>query len=100
VAKQRKRRRGWGAIRQLPSRRYQAHYIRPDLTKHTAPTTFEASIDAESWLAAERRLIEAGTWRPPRDREVTLRSITLADYSATWLLSCRHRPQYPGKLRR
>src|SRR5215218_3071857 len=61
--------------------------------KHTAPTTFETSIDAEGWLAAERRLIEAGTWRPPRDREVTLKSITLADYSATWLADRTLKPR-------
>ena len=58
-------RRGFGYIRRLPSRRYQASYIGPDTVRHPAPHTFEARMDAEAWLAAERQAITAGTWVPP-----------------------------------
>ena len=46
--------RSFGAIRRLPSKRYQASYIGPDLARHVAPETFTAKIDAEGWIAAER----------------------------------------------
>ena len=61
-----KGRRGWGRIRRLPSSgRYQANYVGPDRVRHNALMTFEAKIDAEAWLAAERRSIERDEWQPP-----------------------------------
>jgi hypothetical protein len=33
-------RRSFGYIRRLPSKRYQASYIGPDLARHAAPDTF------------------------------------------------------------
>jgi hypothetical protein len=33
-------RRGWGHIRRLPSKRFQASYVGPDVLRHTAPRTF------------------------------------------------------------
>lgn len=81
-------RRGFGAIRRLPSKRYQASYIGPDEARHAAPHTFEATIDAEEWLAAERRLIVADTWTPPRDRAALAeasRPVTFGEYAESWL---------------
>src|SRR5664279_4325690 len=60
--------RSYGAIRRLPSKRYQASYIGPDLARHVAPETFTAKIDAEGWLAAERRLVEWDEWISPEVR--------------------------------
>lgn len=57
-------RRGFGAIAKLPSGRYRARYTGPDLAWHNAPTTYGSKIDAEGWLAAERKLIDLGTWTP------------------------------------
>ena len=75
-------RRGLGAIRRLPSKRYQASYLGPDLGRHIGPYTFDARIDAEGWLAKERRLIETETWTPPSGRGASRRSpITLRSYS-------------------
>ncbi len=48
--------RSFGAIRKLPSKRYQASYIGPDLARHNAPGTFTSKADAEAWVALERRL--------------------------------------------
>jgi integrase len=80
-------RRGWGHIRRLPSKRFQASYEGPDLIRHTAPRTFSARIDAEQWLAAERRLLERDEWTSPRQRaaEKSVRGLTLADYGPRWI---------------
>ncbi len=58
-----KGRRNFGWIRKRASGRYQASYIGPDnVTRHFAPDTFELKIEAEEWLAGERRrLMEAKT---------------------------------------
>lgn len=57
--------RSFGSIRRLPSGRYQARYVGPDLARHTAPTTFALKRDAEAWLGAEDRLIASGAWTSP-----------------------------------
>lgn len=50
----------WGAVRQLPSGRYQAKY-RDDAGRWTtAPNTFEAKADAQVWLAAKRTDLRRG----------------------------------------
>ncbi len=58
-------RRGFGAIRRLPSKRYQAHYVGPDTVKHYAPVTYQTREDAEAWLAARRSEIAAKTGPRP-----------------------------------
>ena len=75
------RRRSFGAIRRLPSKRYQASYIGPDLARHVAPQTFDARTDAEGWLARERRLSETEDWTPPAERASGRRSgLVMRDY--------------------
>jgi hypothetical protein len=82
-----KGRRGWGRIRRLPSKQHQASYIGPDRVRHNAPKTFAAKMDAEGWLASERRLIELGIWTPPawRAAEKVAKAITVGQYAATWI---------------
>lgn len=58
----RKRREAFGAIRQLPSKRYQASYSGPDGTRHTAPQTFSTMTDARGWLSVQQARIHEGTW--------------------------------------
>ena len=77
-------RRGFGKLRPLPSGRWQASYVGPDLVRHTAPHTFEAKMDGEAWLAAERRLIDADDWLPPGQRRQR-RGLTFEAYSGRWL---------------
>lgn len=79
--------RSWGRIRRLPSKRYQANYVGPDLVRHNAPTTFTTKMDAEAWLHAERRSIEMGTWVAPRLRvaENRAKAVTLGEYAQTWI---------------
>lgn len=74
-------RRGFGAIRALPSGRFQASYIGPDLHRHPAPHTFETRMDAEGWLAAERRLTEHEDWIAPKRRQTRAKGLTLATYA-------------------
>ena len=90
------RRRGFGYIRRLPSKRYQASYTGPDGKRnHTAPTTFQTSMDAEAWLAAERRLIEGGAWTPPATRSSNLpaaKAGTFGPYATAWLADRKLKP--------
>lgn len=88
-------RRAFGHIARLPSKRYRARYLGPDGHRHNAPVTFDARIDAEAWLAAERRIVESDDWSPPslrltskRQREAT----TLAEYAERWM---KHRDLKP-----
>lgn len=97
--------RGWGYIRKLPSGRIQASYIGPDLQRHTAPTTYTHRMDAEGWLASERRKIELDAWEPPRLARIRAREkvTTLGDYADRWVsertLKPRTRSQYKDLLR-
>jgi integrase len=89
-------RRSFGWIRKLPSKRYQASYIGPDLGRHSAPDTFEARMDAEGWLRDERELVNSENWLPPKRRADVARAaqpLTLEEYSATWLDSRTLRPR-------
>jgi integrase len=82
-------RRGFGALRKLPSKRWQASYIDPRGSRRAAPNTFSARIDAEGWLNSEHRLIESGEWLPPEKRRNhrvrKQKGITLREYSEAWL---------------
>lgn len=83
-----RRRRGFGYIRRLPSKRYQASYAGPDGARHVAPTTFDARLDAEAWLAAEHRLIAEGRWVAPAVRADLARHSAptlFGDYARGWL---------------
>src|SRR5579884_1463392 len=82
-----KGRRGWGWVRRLPSGRFQASYIGPDLVRHWAPRTYTSKLDAERWLADERWSIERDQWTPPAQRaaEAKARGVTLAEYGAQWI---------------
>lgn len=79
--------RGFGHLRRLPSKRWQASYIGPDLARHNGPTTFDTRADAEGWLAAERRLVEDGAWIAPNRRASApqRRQLTFGEYAASWL---------------
>jgi len=97
-------RRGFGKLRRLPSKHYQASYVGPDGIRYTAPATFTARIDAEGWLASERRLVTDGTWTPPKLRDTHRRATTLGEYAESWLrrrdLKPRTRVHYQHMLDR
>lgn len=97
--------RGWGWIRKLPSGNFQASYIGPDLIRHRAPKTFSGKMDAEHWLAAERRRIERDDWTPPAQRveQAKVKAVTLGEYADTWVehrnVKPRTRSMYKDLLR-
>lgn len=78
-------RRSFGALSKLPSGRYRARYKHAEVW-HNAPHTFNTKMDAEGWLASERRLIDLEAWVPPREREENARreaerqGLTFGDY--------------------
>lgn len=72
----------------MRSGRVQASYICPiDGLRHSAPHTYDTRMDAEAWLAAERRLIDLGAWTPPAERlrQQQASSITVEEYMKKWL---------------
>src|SRR3954463_1122239 len=67
------RRRSFGAIRRLPSGRYQARYPGPDGRMRTAPCTFESRSDAGRFLSAVETDMQRGLWSDPKTGDTTLR---------------------------
>ena len=99
----------WGHIRKLPSKRYQASYIGPDMQRHNAPETFSTKLAAQGWLAAERKLVESDAWASPAAREEAKAraaepSMTVGEYAEGWMKRAGHlrattRNQYARHLR-
>ena len=75
-------RRSFGQIAKLPSGRYRARYVGPDGTRHSAPHTFDAKLDADAWLTLRRAELLKGEWTPPRAKVAAL---TFGTYSQRWL---------------
>lgn len=100
----RRQRRGWGKIQRQRSGRFQASYNGPDLARHHAPATFTSRMDAEHWLADERRLIERGEWSPPAHRAAVQhrRGTPFREYATRWLdqrnLKPRTRHEYTALI--
>jgi integrase len=92
-ARARKPREPFGRIRKLPSGRYQAGYIGPDLVLHHPASTFETLLDARAWLAAERSAIDAGTWINPAVRNIARKPATLRAFADAWLADRQLKPR-------
>ncbi|AIJ21808.1 tyrosine-type recombinase/integrase [Amycolatopsis methanolica] len=75
-----KGRRRFGAVRELPSGRWQARYLGPDGRTHPAPHTFPGKRDAEQWLSVVEAEILRGDWLDP-----DLARISFADYGWAWI---------------
>ncbi|WP_369035319.1 tyrosine-type recombinase/integrase [Streptomyces adonidis] len=73
MANSKGRRRRFGAIRKLPSGRYQARYPGPDGVMRPAPETFETIADADDWLAEKQTEIRRGDWRDPEAGSVNFK---------------------------
>jgi integrase len=74
------RRRRFGAVRQLPSGRYQARYPGPDGVLRPADDTFDTKTEAEIWLTRKEAEILEGDWIDPDAGTALLR-----EYGATWI---------------
>lgn len=82
-------RRGFGALRKLPSKRWQASYTGPDTIRHKAPVTFETKEDADAWLADRRREIRGDEWAAP----TTAKPMTFGTYADRWLKNRQLKPR-------
>jgi integrase len=93
------RRRSYGAVRKLPSGRFQASHLAPDGRRILAPYTFDTKGDADGWLAGQRTDIARGDWQRPTPIR---RATTFGDYAAAWLatrqLTARTRAEYAKLL--
>ncbi|AOT24955.1 integrase [Mycobacterium phage Kalpine] len=81
-------RRGWGSLKTQRSGRIQASYVNPqDGIRYYALHTYDSRMDAEAWLANEKRLIEMETWTPPetRAKQAAANSVTLQEYMEKWI---------------
>lgn len=101
------RRRTWGSIKRKSSG-YQASYVGPDDQRHLGPAIFMAKVDAEVWLARERRLIDLDEWTSPQAREDAAReaerqakaaALTLREYADPWVQNRHTRNGQPLKAR-
>lgn len=81
----RRQRRSFGAVRKLPSGRFQASYLDPHGKRINAPTTFTTKGDADAWLSIQRAALETGTWKRPGAR------MTVGEYGEQWLAGRRVR---------
>ncbi|MFC9517526.1 tyrosine-type recombinase/integrase [Nocardiaceae bacterium NPDC056970] len=79
-----RKRRAFGRLRELPSKRWQAAYIGPDAILYKADRTFPTRSDAELWLSQERRRIDLGVWVAPSDLEES-KDVTISAYFNAWL---------------
>ena len=68
--------------------RIQASYIYDgDGRRYYAIHTYDSKMDAEGWLANERKLIELAQWSPPESRAKlqALAGVTLREYADQWM---------------
>src|SRR6201985_2695435 len=80
MPKSRGRRRRFGAVRRLPSGRWQARYPGPDGIVRPAGDTFATKTEAEVWLSRKETELIEGEWIEPDADE-----IALGEYGATWI---------------
>jgi hypothetical protein len=73
-------RRGFGSVRQLPSKRWQVRYRGPDGRVHSAPRTFDTKRSAEQWLSITETQVLRGEWTDPGRARITVH-----DYVTAWI---------------
>lgn len=93
---------GFGSVRQLPSKRYQARYTGPDGYQYSGPVTFDTKTDAETWLSMRRTDIVRGEWLPESAMKAKTAPVTFGNYARGWLkrrdLKPRTRASYGSLL--
>lgn len=97
----------FGNVRQLPSKRFQARYVGPDMATHNGPRPFTTRTLARGWLRDEQRLIEREIWTPPAERRAEyLRRVeeakanTFAAYARRYLRERDLRPKTVAEYER
>lgn len=77
----RRMKRGSGAVRRLPSGRWQAK-VRVDGAYYPAPDTFDVKQSATIWLKNQLESIESGSWTPPVKKKTPM---TFGSFAEQWL---------------
>jgi integrase len=102
MAEPKRRKKGLGTVRALPSGRWQARIWVGD-KQVSAPATFETKMDATAWLARASREQKKGVFVPPVKAAVAA-PLTFKEYADRWLLERplkpRTRQEYRGLLDR
>jgi hypothetical protein len=93
-------RRRFGAIRRLPSSRYQVRYRTADGRYVTAPTTFEAKADAGRYLSKIETDMLRGEWADPRLGRTTFGELADLWLDSTVNLRANTKAGYRSILRR
>jgi integrase len=93
-------RRRFGAIRRLPSGRYQVRYRTVDGRYVTAPTTFEAKADAGRYLSKIETDMLRGEWADPRLGRTTFGELADLWLDSTVNLRANTKAGYRSILRR
>jgi integrase len=91
--------RRFGAVRLLPSGRWQAKYRHPRTNQFVvAPSTFSTKSDADRWLSNTEVELDRGVWIDPE-----WGAVSLEDYATSWLAQRQLRPRsvelYEGLLK-
>ena len=94
----RRRRRGFGTIRALPSGRYQASYLDREGQRHLAPVTFLTKGDAGAWIDMRHAELLEYRWKPAPPAEPE--NITFAAYAARWLAEREIKPRTRSEYQR
>lgn len=92
-----RRPKGSGRCRQLPSGRWQVKIKGTDGLYYPAPQTFTTKMDGEAWLAEQLRDLKIGKWEAPNNQA---EFGTLAEYSENWLATRNVRPRVLIEYRR
>ncbi|WP_018558344.1 MULTISPECIES: site-specific integrase [unclassified Streptomyces] len=95
MANRKGRRRTFGAVRKLPSGRYQVRYPGPDGVMRPAPDTFETTRDADDWLAEKQTEIRRGDWQDPDTG-----AVNFEEYALRWVKERRLSPTTDELYRR
>ncbi|GAA1105107.1 tyrosine-type recombinase/integrase [Streptomyces javensis] len=80
MANSKGKRRRFGAVRKLPSGRFQARYPGPDGIMRPAPVTFETAGDADDWLAEKQTEVRRGDWQDP-----DAGAVSFEEYALRWV---------------
>ncbi|GAA1175763.1 tyrosine-type recombinase/integrase [Streptomyces rhizosphaericus] len=80
MANSKGKRRRFGAVRKLPSGRFQARYPGPDGIMRPAPVTFETAGDADDWLAEKQTEVRRGDWQDP-----DAGAVNFEEYALQWV---------------
>ena len=91
---------GFGSVRRLPSKRYQARFTGPDGLEHKAPTTFETKADAQAWLAMESAAITERRWKPRLPDREPGEPLTFRQYASSWLEARELKPRTRDEYRK